>query len=207
MRKANNRRMPEILFQKDSHIKRVTTIGYRAAQALNDPVRIKILEILSHTQMSTEEIVKTLAHSGFKKATTTIRHHLDSLKSAGLIQATKMVEVRGAVMKYYSPTLRAFSYDAPADLEVKNAKLVGDTSLKLLKILKSVLEDKKFATAFDSKNKGCSLCKNDHFREYLALEILNAALARAMERKEYGDLINLSKDPAAKSGKALLPTN
>jgi DNA-binding transcriptional ArsR family regulator len=180
--------MPETLFQKDVRVKRVTTIGYRAAQALNDPVRIKILEILSHKQMSAEEIVKALASSGFKKATTTIRHHLDTLKSAGLIQATKMVEVRGAVMKYYSPTLRAFSYDAPADLEARNAKLVEDTSSKLLKVLKSVLEDKKFAAALDGKNNGCSLCKNDHFKEYLALEILNAALAKAMEKKEYGEM-------------------
>ncbi len=196
--------MPETLFQKDIRIKRVTTIGYRAAQALNDPVRIKILEILSHKQMSAEEIVKALASSGFKKATTTIRHHLDTLKSAGLIQATKMVEVRGAVMKYYSPTLRAFSYDAPADFEAKNAKLIEDTGSKLLKVLKSVVEDKKFVAAIDGKNNGCSLCKNDHFREYLALEILNAALAKAMERKEYGEMIVTpsGKEPAAKSGKA-----
>src|SRR5919198_2598800 len=126
--------MAETLFQKDVSIKRVTTLGYSAAQALNDPVRIKILEILSHKQMPAEEIAKALGSSGYNKATTTVRHHLDTLKSAGLVQATKMVEVRGAVMKYYSPTLRAFSYDAP-DLE-KYAKLVDDTSTKLLKILK-----------------------------------------------------------------------
>lgn len=194
-------RMPETLFQKDIRINRVTTLGYRAAQALNDPVRIKILEILSHKQMSAEEIVKALGSSGFKKATTTIRHHLDTLKNAGLIQATKMVEVRGAVMKYYAPTLRAFSYDTPADLEVKHTKLIEDTSSKLLRIVKNVLEDKKFAGALDGKNNTCSLCKNDHFREYLALEILNMALARTMESKEYGDMINLGKEPMAKSGK------
>ena len=119
--------MVETLFQRDIKIKRVTTLGYSAAQALNDPVRIKILEILSHVQMCAEEITKTLGSSGYKKATTTIRHHLDTLKSAGLIQATKMVEVRGAVMKYYSPTLRAFSYDLP-DLE-KHVKLVDDTEI------------------------------------------------------------------------------
>jgi len=202
--KAHNSKMPETLFQKDVRIKRVTTLGYSAAQALNDPVRIKILEILSHKQMSAEEIVKALASSGFKKATTTIRHHLDTLKSAGLIQATKMVEVRGAVMKYYSPTLRAFSYDAPADFEAKNAKLIEDTGSKLLKVLKSVVEDKKFVETLDGKNNGCSLCKNDHFKEYLALEILNAALAKAMERKEYGEMIvpSSGKEPAAKSSKA-----
>jgi len=177
--------MAETLFQKEVRIKRVTTLGYNAAQALNDPVRIKILEILSHKQMSADELAKALGNSGYKKATTTIRHHLDTLKTASLIEATKMVEVRGAVMKYYAPTLRAFSYDAP-DLE-KHTKLVEDTGTKMLKILKGVLEDKKFAAAFASKDT-CAQCKGDHYREYAALEILNTALARAMDRKEYADM-------------------
>jgi DNA-binding transcriptional ArsR family regulator len=178
--------MAGTLFQKEVRIKRVTTIGYSAAQALNDPVRIKILEILNHKQMSAEEVAKALGSSGYKKATTTIRHHLDTLKNAGLIEATKMVEMRGAVMKYYAPTLRAFSYDAP-DLD-KHAKLVDDTGTKLLKVVKSVLEDKKFVAAFNGKDT-CSQCKGDHYKEYVALEVLNAALAKAMERKEYAELV------------------
>lgn len=184
--------MAETLFQKEVKIKRVTTIGYSAAQALNDPVRIKILEILSHKQMSADEVAKALGSSGYKKATTTVRHHLDTLKSSGLVEATKMVEVRGAVMKYYAPTLRAFSYDTP-DLD-KNAKLVEDTGTRLLKVLKGIIDDKKFASAFNGKDT-CSQCKGDHYREYVALEILNAALARAMERKEYAELMAVKEQP------------
>ncbi|HET6779965.1 MAG TPA: winged helix-turn-helix domain-containing protein, partial [Nitrososphaera sp.] len=156
------------------------------ARALNDPVRIRILEILSHKQMTTEEIAKILIRSGHKKATTTIRHHLETLKNAGLIEITKMVEVRGAVMKYYMSTLRVYSYNAP-EVE-KHLKLIDDTSFKLLKVLKRVLEDKKFATSFSGKD-SCSLCKADHYKEYVALEILNAALARTLERKEYAEML------------------
>lgn len=184
--------MAETLFQKEVKIKRVTTIGYSAAQALNDPVRIKILEILSHKQMSADEVAKALGSSGYKKATTTVRHHLDTLKSSGLVEATKMVEVRGAVMKYYAPTLRAFSYDTP-DLD-KHAKLVEDAGTRLLKVLKGIIDDKKFASAFNGKDT-CSQCKGDHYREYVALEILNAALARAMERKEYAELMAVKEQP------------
>lgn len=192
--------MSKVLLQKDVRVKRVTTMGHSAAQALNDPVRIRILEILSHKQMSAEEIVKVLESSGFKKATTTVRHHLDALKTAGLVEATKMVEIRGAVMKYYGPTLRAFSYDTPADLD-RHAKLVDDTSSRLLKVLKGVMEDKKFASAFEGKNGSCGMCKNDHFKEYLALEILNAALAKAMEKKEYIDMV--AKEQAKKQATRL----
>jgi DNA-binding transcriptional ArsR family regulator len=178
--------MAGILFQKEVKMKRVTTLGYRSAQGLNDPIRIRILEILSHKQMTAEEIAKIVGRSGYKKATTTIRHHLETLKSAGLIEVTKMVEVRGAVMKYYMSTLRAFSYDIP-DLE-KHPKLIDDTSSKLLKVLKSVFQDKKFVAAFGEKD-GCNLCEGDHYKEYVALEILNAALARTLEKKEYAEIV------------------
>jgi DNA-binding transcriptional ArsR family regulator len=174
------------LFENEVRVKGVTTLGYQSAHALNDPVRIKILEILSHKQMTTEEISKILRRSGQKKATTTVRHHLDTLKSAGLIQVTKIVEVRGTVRKYYMSTLRAFSYNAP-NLE-KHSKLIQDISLRLLKVLKSVLEDEKFVTEIAGKDT-CNLCKGDHYKEYVAFEILNSALARSLESKEYATMI------------------
>src|SRR5690606_20248905 len=100
--------MAEILFQKDVKIKRVTTIGHSATQALNDPVRIKILEILGYKPMTDEEDAKALGSAGHKKVTKTVRQHLDIIRSFGLVEATKMVEMWGAVMRYYEPTLRSF---------------------------------------------------------------------------------------------------
>ena len=186
--------MPETLFQKEVRTRRITTLGHAAAQALNDPVRVKILETLSHKPMSAEGLTKALSISGFKKATTTVRHHLDTLRKAGLIEATRMVEVRGAVMKYYAPTLRTFSFDSPADLDTKYAKLIEDASSRVFKILKGIHQDKKFIGALDPKNNAsCALCKINHFKEYVALEILNSAAARAMGKKEYVELLAGSK--------------
>lgn len=177
------------MFQKDVRIRRVTTLNHIATQALNDPIRIKILEILSHKQMSAEEIAKALGSFGYKKAITTVRHHLETLRNARLVETTKMVEVRGAVMKYYAPTLRAFSYEGVSgDLEAKHTKLIEDTSVKLLKVLRNVIGNKKFLAELDSKNV-CALCRHDHFKEYLALEILNLALARVLQRKEYSEML------------------
>jgi DNA-binding transcriptional ArsR family regulator len=184
--------MAGTFFEKEVKMKGVTTLGYQSARALNDPVRIKILEILSHKQMTTEEIAKILRRSGHKKATTTIRHHLDTLKRAGLIDITKMVEVRGAVRKYYMSTLRAFSYNVP-DLE-KHTKLIEDISSRLLKVLRNVHEDGKFITEMSGKD-SCSLCKGDHYKEYVAFEILNTALARVLQSEEYAIMIGGKKQP------------
>jgi DNA-binding transcriptional ArsR family regulator len=184
--------MAGTLFENEVRVKGVTTLSYQSAHALNDPLRIKILEILSHKQMTTEEISKILRRTGHKKATTTIRHHLDTLKSAGLIEVTKMVEVRGAVRKYYMPTLRAFSYNVP-NLE-KHSKLIEETSSRLLKVLKNVLEDEKFITEINGIET-CNLCRGDHYKEYVAFEILNSALARALQGKEYAIMIGGKKQP------------
>jgi DNA-binding transcriptional ArsR family regulator len=178
--------MAGTFFEKEVKMKRVTTLGYPSARALSDPIRIKILEILSHKQMTTEEIAKVLRRSGHKKATTTIRHHLDTLKTADLIEVTKMVEVRGAVRKYYMSTLRAFSYNVP-NLE-KHSKLIEETSSRLLKVLRNIHEDGKFITEMSGKDR-CSLCKGDHYKEYVAIEVLNNALAKTLESKEYAMII------------------
>jgi hypothetical protein len=31
----------------------------------------------------------------------------------------------------------------------------------------------------------CNLCKGDHYKEYVAFEILNTALAKALQSEEY----------------------
>jgi DNA-binding transcriptional ArsR family regulator len=184
--------MVGILFENEVKLKGVTTLGHQSAHALNDPIRIKILEILSHKQMTTEEMSKILRRTGHKKAMTTIRHHLDTLKSAGLIEVTKMVEVRGAVRKYYMPTLRAFSYNVP-NLE-KQSKLIEDASSRLVKVLKSIFEDENFVTEINGKD-NCNLCKGDHYKEYVAFEILNTALARVLQSEEYAIMIGGKKQP------------
>lgn len=187
--------MAVTLLQKDVRIRRITTLGHVAARALNEPVRLRLLEILSHRSMSAEELTKALGSSGLKKATTTIRHHLDTLRKADLIEATKMVEVRGAVMKYYAPTLRAFSFNSPADLDSKYSKLIEDTSSRLLKVMKAIYEDKKLVSALDSKNIfPCNLCKTNHFKEFIAMEILNSAIAMAMEKQEHGVVVGVTKE-------------
>jgi DNA-binding transcriptional ArsR family regulator len=162
--------MAGTLFQNEVRMRGVTTLGYQSAQALNDPVRIKILEILSHRQMTTEEISRMLRRSGLRKATTTIRHHLDSLKNAGLIEVSKIEEARGAVKKYYMPTLRAYGYNVPT-LEI-HSKLIEDTSLRLSKVLMNVIKDERFVVHMDGKHT-CNICKSDHYKEYVAFEVLN----------------------------------
>jgi DNA-binding transcriptional ArsR family regulator len=176
-----NQDMANTILQKSVRPTRVILLDQKSAQALSETLRMRILEILNHKPMSAEEIAHALEGFGHKKAVTTIRHHLDALKNAGLVEATRMVEVRGAVLKYYAPTVRAFGLEMPQGFETSHAKLIQDTSVKIQKLLRSILADKRFANEFERHSVVCRLCKNNHLQEYAAAEILNHALAMAMD--------------------------
>ena len=88
--------------------------------------------------------------------------------------------------------LRAFSYNVP-NLE-KQSKLIEDASSRMVKVLKSIFEDENFATEINGKD-NCNLCKGDHYKEYVAFEILNTALARVLQSEEYAIMIGGKKQP------------
>lgn len=179
--------MADTILLRNVRARRLVALDQKSAQALGDIVRMRILEVLGHRPMSAEELTKALGNSGYKKAITTIRHHLDALKSAGLIEATKMVEVRGAVMKYYAPTVRAYSFEVPSKFDDTHARLILDTSARIQKILKGILGDKKFLAESEQNGMECSICKGNHFRDYAAAEIFNHALVQAMERSWHAE--------------------
>jgi DNA-binding transcriptional ArsR family regulator len=173
--------MADTIFQKKVVARRIVSLDNKSAEALGERVRMLILEVLIHKPLSAEELTGILGSMGHKKAVTTIRHHLDALKNAGLVEATRMVEVRGAVMKYYSPTVKAYSYEVPPGFEVNHAKLIQDSSAKIQKILKTIIGDKKFAEEFEKNAVTCAVCKGNHMQEFAATELMNQALVKAME--------------------------
>jgi DNA-binding transcriptional ArsR family regulator len=173
--------MADTILQKTVKATRIVSLDQKSAQALGEALRMRMLEILNHKPMSAEELTQVLENFGHKKAVTTIRHHLDALKTAGLIDTAKMVEVRGAVLKYYSPTVRAFSFELPPGFAASHERLVQDTSVKIRKILHGIRVDKKFSNEFEKINVACPLCKKNHLQEFALAEIVNHALARAIE--------------------------
>ena len=201
-RAPNFNPMSEALVQKNVYIKRVLTVDQKTAQALSDSVRTRILDALSHKPMSAEEVTKVLGAAGAKKAVTTVRHHLEILKTCGLIETTKIIEIRGAVLKYYAPTVRAFSNGGPGRIEETQAKLIQDTAQKLLRILRGIHADKKFQAEVEKNNVTCSMCKGSHYREYAAVEIVNLALAKAMGAGDYVDMTTPPREPKAQSAKS-----
>jgi DNA-binding transcriptional ArsR family regulator len=166
------------LLQKELKISKILSTNADQAKALDDSARIKILQILYHKQLATEQIVDELNKMGYKKATTTIRHHIDVLKNAGLIEIVKMEEVRGAVMKYYGTSVRVMGTKLPANFESEFSKTIADTSVKLEKVIKNIVEN---AGHKIKKKSSKNLSTESNYEEQIMMEIVNRAMAKVFE--------------------------
>lgn len=166
------------LLQKELKISKILSTNADQAKALDDTARIKILQILYHKQFATEQIVEELNKIGYKKATTTIRHHLDVLKNAGLIEIVKMEEVRGAVMKYYGTSVRVMGTKLPANFETEFSKTIADTSVRLEKVIKNIAEN---AGSKIKKKNSKNATAESNYEEQIVMEIVNRAMTRVFE--------------------------
>ena len=164
------------LLQKEIKINKILTTDAQQAKALDDPARFKILQILYHKQLTTEQIVDELHKMGYKKATTTIRHHLDVLRDSGLIEIVKMEEIRGAVMKYYGTSVRVMGSKLPANFETEFSKTISDASIKLEKVIKNIAQN-----AGTKIKKKSSKTSESNYEDKIVIEIVNRAMAKVFE--------------------------
>ena len=159
------------LLEKQIKVNRIVTTNIGHARAIDDPARAKIIEILYHQALSAEQICTSLKKSGFKKALTTVRHHLDILKESGLIEISRIEESRGAITKFYSTSTKLLDFQTPEDFDSTYSKVIDNTSEKIEKILKAI-------TPKTSKTKGK---KSEGYSQYLVMEIMNRAMTNVLE--------------------------
>lgn len=162
------------LLETPIKVNRIVTTSLEHARAIEDPARAKMMEILYHKSLSAEQISNELKKAGYKKALTTVRHHLEILKASGLIQIVKIEESRGAITKYYSTSTKLLGYKEPEDFDSKYAKIIDNTTTKLEKILKGIIPK----TAKSKTGKGGN---QEDYSKYLVMEIVNRAMTNVLE--------------------------
>ena len=160
------------LLEKQIKVNRIVTTNIGHARAIDDPARAKIVEILYHQTLSADQISTALKKTGYKKALTTVRHHLEILKVSGLIEIARIEESRGAITKFYSTSTKLLDFQTPEDFDSTYSKTINNTSLKIEKLLKGL-------TPKTTKSKGK---KSVEYSQYLVMEIMNRAMTNVLEK-------------------------
>ena len=168
------------LLEKPVTVSRTVTTNIEQARAMDDPARIKIVQLLYKKLLTAAQICQQLKKSGHAKALTTVRHHLDILKEAGLIEIAKIEETRGAVTKYYSTSTRLLGYNVPEDFDTKYSSAIKNTSKKLEDVLDSLAPK----ATLKSKQK-----LDPAYSQYILMEIVNRAMTRILENPRTGNVV------------------
>ena len=164
------------LLEKPIKINRIVTSNSQQAKAIEDLTRSKILKILYKKQFTADQILAELKKTGYNKALTTIRHHLDILKISGLIELVKIQESRGAITKFYGTSTKLLEYETPEDFDSKYATLIKTTSGKIENLVKNISQK----TSLKTKNHKVE--ESENYNQYLLMEIVNRALTNVLEK-------------------------
>ena len=159
--------------EKEISIDKIIPINYEQFKALEDPIRGKIVQMLYKKNLNVEQIHRRLKKFGFKKAVTTIRHHVEILKNSGLIEIVKIEELQGATTKYYGSSIKLLDFTLPLDFDKNYSKIISKTSLKLGNVISLI--SKNF-----SKTRKVSQI---NYNNYITVEIINRAIANILEKK------------------------
>ena len=162
-----------ILMEKEITIDRIILTNYKVFKALDDPIRGKIVQLLHKKQLNVEQICRRLKKFGYKKAVTTIRHHVEILKYSGLIEIAKIEESRGAVTKYYGSSTKLLDFTLPLDFDKNYSKIITKTLPKLRKLVNSI------SKIFPKTRKVHQISYNN----YITMEIINRTMTNLLEKK------------------------
>ena len=161
-----------VLLEKKISVNNILTVNTICAKAIEDEIRAKILQLLYKKRLNAVQITKRLKKLGYKKALTTIRHHIEILKDAGLIEVIKIEESRGGITKYYGTSTKLIAFTIPLDFEKKYSSIIQLTSSKLEKVLNLVL---KKTLKYRKSNQA-------EYNDYLVMEIFNRAMTNLLEK-------------------------
>ena len=179
------------LLETEVPIRDVITTDPEKAKALENDVRAKILDMLAEEELTIEAIHAELERRGADKAETTVRHHVNVLKDADMVELARLVEAGGGTRKYYKSNTRVFSYDLPADgeetLAGAFARIRGDLETVLEDVLDEHGEDIE-AVARDMKP--CEYCDTQHYEEFILRELVSRSLTDLIEN---GDIDEFSE--------------
>ena len=165
------------LLESDVSIREVVTTDPEKAQALDNDVRAKLLDMLVDEEMTIEEIHGELQRRGEGKAETTVRHHVDVLQDAGMVEISRLEEAGGGTRKYYRSNTRVFSYDLPEDGGETLAAAQTAATEELGTLVETLhAEHGEEIEAVAREMKPCEYCETQHYEEFILRELLDRAL-------------------------------
>lgn len=175
--------MADIL-DRPVEIRDVLAASPRRAGALDDPVRAALLDIAAGEPRSVDEMVAELEARGFERAPTTVRHHVDVLREAGLLEVSRLRESGGGVTKFYGATTRFLHHEEPEGFDEALEEALDEVEEGVAELLEGLRERHGDALADVARElRPCPHCDPESFEDYVLVRLLQRGAAAALEER------------------------
>ena len=170
-------------FGADVELRDIAVRDTDVSAAVDEPFRAMILDMLAEREMSVGDVHAELADRGFERTENTVRHHVNELRDAGLVEVARLEERRGGTTKFYRANTIVLSYALPggADEAIDEmAERVTPTVGELVAELREAYGEDLDRIAAEMAP--CAHCRTQKYETYLLLTALRRAFVRAYAR-------------------------
>lgn len=156
----------------------------RISSVVDEPFRAMILDMLAESEMTISDVHDELATRGYDRTENTVRHHVNELRDAGLVEVAKLEERRGGTTKYYRANTIVLSYELPEGTVADLEKSISYAEPQVDALVSELREE--YGTILDQISQEmapCQHCRTQKYETYLLLTILRRAFVRSLSDK------------------------
>ncbi|APW98318.1 transcriptional regulator [Halobiforma lacisalsi AJ5] len=178
-------------FTSDVTVEDVVVRDTNVSDAVDEPVRAMILDMLADAERSVTDLEAALEQRGYDRTRNTIRHHVNELRDAGLVEVARLEERGGGTTKYYRANTIVLSYAVPDDRREDVAAMAAEIAPDISEIVAN-LEDEHRETieSIADEMAPCEHCRSQKYETYLLLTILRRGFVDGVvqDHDESGEL-------------------
>jgi len=164
----------------DGHLADIAVRDTRVSDAVDEPMRAMILDVLADEELRASEVHQRLAERGIDRTENTVRHHINELRDAGLVDVVRFEEGRGGTRKYYAANTIVLSYSLPADAGPALEEMTDAVQPQIAAALDTLRADFGDALAdIVADMSPCEHCETQKYETYVLLTVLRRAFVRA----------------------------
>lgn len=167
-------------FQSDVELEDIVVRDTDVSSAVDEPVRAMILDMLAERAMTVDDVHDELTTRGFERTMNTVRHHINELRDADLVEVEKLEERRGGTLKFYRANTIVLSYSIPDESRAEIAEMAEWISPRLEPLIDELLDE--YGTNINriaDQMAPCEHCRNQKYETYLLLTVLRRGFVNA----------------------------
>jgi DNA-binding transcriptional ArsR family regulator len=164
----------------DRRLDDVAVRDTRVSDAIDEPMRAMILDVLAEEALTASDVHERLGDRGVDRTENTVRHHINELRDAGLVDVVRFEEGRGGTTKYYAANTIVLSYSLPEGSDEAVETMVDAVQPQIEDALGTLTDE--YDDALDEVVAGmqpCEHCRTQKYETYVLLTVLRRAFVRA----------------------------